>query len=143
MLKKAVGTSGYCATDSRRTRRNTLNIAAGIPPLISDYTTMSPILCAGRAYHTREIDRVRYLEWATLRRTSRWQMSRIRSRTYMNNFGISLLWVKQCSPGGEISLQSFKRQVHRVASEGSVNLIQKILDRDVFQVRIGDIALAV
>jgi hypothetical protein len=50
----------------------------------------------------------------------------------MNNFGISLLWVKQRSPGGEVSLQSLKRQVQRVASGGSVNLIQNILDRDVF-----------
>lgn len=61
----------------------------------------------------------------------------------MNNFGISILWVEQCGPRGEISLQLLKRQVHRVASGESVNLIQKILDRDVFQVRIGDIMLAV
>jgi len=41
ILKKTIGTSGYYITDSRRTRRNTLNIAAGIPPLISDCTIMS------------------------------------------------------------------------------------------------------
>jgi hypothetical protein len=38
----------------------------------------------------------------------RCRVSRIRSRTHMNNFGISHLLVEQCSPGGEISLQSLK-----------------------------------
>jgi hypothetical protein len=49
-LKKTVSASGYCETDSWHTRRNALNKAAGISPLISDCTIMSPILCGDSGY---------------------------------------------------------------------------------------------